>query len=332
MLRVCLLVCLLVTPASGQTSREWTDAANNGLWGSVKTVRSTSKQLGKDPRHKPKLHVDTPSAWLAFDARGYILEQSEGLKEDGSPDRIRRVKYDSAGRIQESSSAGTDHVTSWRTEYHYGQLGVIETKTFGDGDLQFRHTTEYDSRGKVIEVSTYDGPGQPVSRAFYGYDEQNHLIEWKVLGPHDQLVLHTTDAHDPSGKGITRVWFNVFGQIIRTMSLWKGELISWWQAPDCGCSGSLGWSDTEKGVTINWEIQPDGTLETVIEYHPGRYGNIECDEIQRLAGNGDLLEKVTFHYERDQHGNWTTRIISVWDPTTNILIPIQEDHRAITYH
>jgi hypothetical protein len=53
---------------------------------------------------------------------------------------------------------------------------------------------------------------------------------------------------------------------------------------------------------------------------------------ERFSPNNTLVESSPFSYERDAQGNWTKRIVSVWDPNSDTMIPIQEDSRALTYH
>src|SRR5713101_3548526 len=103
------LVCWLTLTASADAPPKWTDAANMGLRGRVHSQRFASKKLHEDPRGShPKLHIWSPIAWMVFDSKDFLIEQSNSLKEDGSPEAVSRTKYDSDGRIQESSVETAD--------------------------------------------------------------------------------------------------------------------------------------------------------------------------------------------------------------------------------
>src|SRR5712692_6921283 len=172
MLRVGLrvsLVCSLTLTASADVSKKWTDAANMGLRGPVHSQGFTSKRLHEDPRSHAKLHIWSPIAWMVFDSRGLLIEQSNSIKEDGSPEAVSRTKYNSDGHIQESSVETVDGVTAWRTEYHSGPHGVVERQTFHGGELQHWQTTDYDARDNVIEIRTYNASGEALSCAYYRY-------------------------------------------------------------------------------------------------------------------------------------------------------------------
>lgn len=326
------LACSLILTASADSRHKWTDAANMGLRGLVHTQRFTSKKLHEDPRSNPKMHIWSPFAWMVFDSKGFFIEQSNSLKEDGTPEAVSRTKHDSEGRILESSVETADRVMAWRNEYHSGPHGVVESKTFQGEELHHWQRTDYDARGNVSEIATYNASGEVLSRASYRYDEHDRVIDWRVVGLRGELQIHLVDRYDPAGEIAERMELNADGQPIRILELNKNQLLWWWQDPNCHCSGGIGLNDPENGVTTSYEIQPEGNLETTVEDHPGRYGNVEVDDMERFANNGDLLEKLTFRYERDQRGNWIARIISAWDSKTNTMIPIQEDHRTITYY
>jgi len=197
-LRIFLL-CWLSLTVSADASRKWTDAANMGLRDPVHTQLFTTKKLQDDPRSHPKLHIWSPIAWMVFDPRGFFIEQSNSLREDGSPEAVSRTRYDSEGRFLESSDETVDGVTTWRNEYRSGPHGVIESKAFRGGELQNWQTTDYDAGGNVIEIRTYNASDEALSRASYGYDERGRVIEWRVIGPHDELQIHLTDRYDQAG-------------------------------------------------------------------------------------------------------------------------------------
>jgi len=72
-------------------------------------------------------------------------------------------------------------------------------------------------------------------------------------------------------------------------------------------------------------------LLTIIDRH-GDYGGLEDDEEELLDQSGNLLEKIAFHYRRDQAGNWVERLVSILDPATHEMVDIRLDKRELTYY
>ncbi len=324
---IASIVCLrYASCALGEDPEKWTAAMNMGLHGSVHSQRVTSKKLNLDPRIDPKLFIYTPTAWVVFGTDGRVIEQASAARGDGTIISVAHVSYDPKTRI-ESSSDGTN---VWRTETEVGSHGPVEVKTFRNGELFGRETERYDEGGNMVESITYDAEGNAQSRATYGYDDKGRTTDWCVWGPRNQFNIHMADRFDENGDLIQRTYFDESGRTITTLSLSGGKLTSHWQAVDCECSNEVGVSFDD--VTYFYQTQHDGTIETTVQNHPHTRSNIELTDAERISGNNTIVEKLTFNYERDSHGNWTKRIVSAWDPKSDTTIPMQEDLRVLTYY
>lgn len=321
------IICLqCASCALGGEPEKWTAAMNMGLHGPVHSQRATSTKLNLDPRTDPKLFIYTPTAWVVFGADGRIVEQANAASADGTIMSVAHISYDPKTRI-ESSSDGTN---VWRTETLIGTPGPVEVRTFRNGDPFRREIERYDEGGNMVESITYDAEGDVQSRATYGYDDKGRTTEWCVWGPRKQFNIHMADRFDENGDLIQRTYFDESGRTVTTLSLSNGKLTSHWQAADCECSNDVGVSFDD--VTYSYQTQRDGTIETTVQNHPHTRSNIDLTDAERISGSGTVVEKLTFNYERDSHGNWTKRTVFAWDPKSDATIPIQEDLRILTYY
>lgn len=330
MLRLAFLASIIcfqcVSCVLAEEPEKWTAAMNMGLHGPVRSQRVTSTKLNPDPRIDPKLFINTPTAWVVFDAAGRVIQQSNAANGDGTIISVAHMSYDPKAAV-ESSSDGTN---VWRTERQIGAQGPVEVKTFRNEVLFMRETEKYDELGNMVESITYDAEGDVQSRATYGYDDKGRTTEWCVWGPRNQFNLHMADRFDNEGDLTQRTYFDEAGRAVATFSLSHGRLTTYWQASDCKCAHEVGLSLDD--VTYLYKTEPDGTLETTVQNHPHTRSNIELSDAERFSGDNTLLEKITFSYERDTQGNWTKRIVSAWDPISGAMIPIQEGLRILTYY
>ena len=82
---------------------------------------------------------------------------------------------------------------------------------------------------------------------------------------------------------------------------------------------------------MSYSFEPDGSLLTTIEHHPGRYGNVDNDEVELSNSLGQLMEKIVYRYVRDSHGNWTERTASILDISNRKLVDVRVDTRTLSY-
>jgi hypothetical protein len=321
--------------ASAQPARQ-----NWGFKGQVHTALTRHIALGTDPRTQPKLFIPPTLAWFAFDPAGNLVEVSSQQDKNGTVIGITHSEFDSQGRETRSFTQLDSKQIVTNNEYDTLPDGALETRHYSDGQLQIRTVARHDAEGRVIESSTYDSGNQLINFATWRYDEAGRTQDWLVNGPKNALNIHLTDRYEGE-EALVRSGLDPIGKVVWTLSTNNGELTSSWIDPSCSssqgvtpayCHGSIGWTDTEKGVTTEYRIGDDGELLKTIQDHFGRPGNSEPDTVELYDGNGKLLEKLAYQYDRDSNGNWTRRTVSVWDAVANNFAPLAVDERQLTYY
>ena len=96
-------------------------------------------------------------------------------------------------------------------------------------------------------------------------------------------------------------------------------------------SGSLGICRKALCVNYKFDDQGSGRVEKTVQHTPGE-GNLEPDSEEHYNLEGVMDEKSEIKYARDAHGNWTSRTVSVWDASSNRMIEVERDTRAIEYY
>ncbi len=327
----------------------FTVRSNYGLRGPVHTARVISQKLAPDPRtgyvsstNSPKLAISEPGVWLVFSRDGDLIENSGSLAPDGTPLKPARERRTTDGNTSVVISGTPDDPEAFRREDRLDEQGnVVEQIAYVHGKITSRHVQRRDPARRSTEDLTYDGAGKLIADSTELQDARGRWLEW-VVSDHGRLVLHQrdtyTDNHEQDGDGaglVSRAWYDDTGALIRIIVVHEGEMTSSWQRPNCGelCNATYGVGlDFSFDHDIDYEFQPDGSVFTTIQHHAGRYGNIEPDDVELFAPGRILLEKVAYRYDRDPYGNWTSRTISVLDPSTGQMTEVRRDHRDLTYY
>jgi hypothetical protein len=326
-----LLSILLVSTAADGPRSNRTDALDMGLEGPVHTVKSTTQWLPTYGRIGPLAPYVTHEAWIAFGPDSDIIERSNRLSPDGTPEAIVREKKNSHGQILERKVIRADQTTTWRYEYVNGPYGPVETRTYEGDVLQSVVKNTYDEDGHMIEESTHDPAGRLKDRFISHYDDLGREVELEVWGPDDQFQLHEINTYGSHGDFVGKGFLDMDGRIILSMAFRDQQLLSVRRGPECRVLSTC-FTISGKDQSTVYRVWGDCRVHMTVQRHPGREENIENDELETFNEAGESLEKLTFQYERDSYGNWTRRIVSVFDPSTNSLVPIQEDARTITYY
>lgn len=267
---------------------------------------------------------------MVFDPTGSLIERASSLAPDGTPEVISREKKGPNG-FSETKEVRDGRTTIWRSESTIGPYGPIESRNYRDGILQSFGKYNYDARGNNTGQSSYNSAGKLLNRSINRFDDAGRVVEWEVHGEGGRFQLHLLTTYGSDGALLARDVLDADGRIILSMAFRRERLISSWHAPECG-GVSLGFIISNEDRSADYDVREDCSVEMTLERHPGRKSNIENDEIERFDEAGQSLEKLTFQYERDHHGNWTRRVVSAWDSSTNTLVPIEEDTRTITYY
>jgi hypothetical protein len=322
----------------------FTVRSNYGLHGRVHTLRVIRHQLSPDPRTRSKiphqssqkLFIQEPGVWVVFGLDGEVIENSGSLSADGSPVNPTRERKTNNGSKAVVISGTADDPEEFRTEKAFDSDGQLtEESIYQHRKLLSRHVQKRNS-GSVEDI-TYDDVGNEIFHSREQCDKAGRVADL-ILIDHDRQIFHQRDSYDECGEAsalIARAWLDQNGLLLGEITIREGIAMSSWRRADCG---ELCWRQMSLGFTfpfdrsINYDLQPDGSLLTTIEHHKGRYGNIENDDVELSNQNGTLIEKISYRYLRDQYGNWTERTTSILDPATGQMIDVRLDKRDLTYY
>jgi hypothetical protein len=325
------LALLLYSSASAQEGQRWTERRNMGLEGPVRSVLTTVLTVNPDPRPDGKRTLGSgPGAqWLVFDLEGSRVEQGtlanvkqvieitrRTLKTDS-----KEVWTDSRGQTTESSKKETTLAD-----------GTHATEFFTNGKLVMRELKRTDESGRATSSHVYNEKNRLTSEESSSIDSEGETSTFKTYDDNG-ISLHWVSRVSPDNDRFDRWEFDSEGRPAWNISINEyGELLSYWYAP--GYRPRASTSDTlgicRPKLCVSYMFGDDGKLAKTIQHTPGR-GNLEPDSEEHYNGDGELEEKVEIKYQRDGHGNWTSRALFVWNPTTNQMIEVERDTRKIEY-
>lgn len=328
--RILLLISalfLISVLASGQEKPKFRQSENYGLHGPIHTQLNITKKLNEYPQDH-KLHLRFQEGWVEFDPNGEVIERAH-VDASGNLMTTVREKHDSQGRITESVTLDKDKTIRSHNEFNRRPDGETETTAFLDDKIFFRHLNKSDAQTGMSESTVFDKDGVVTS---YSITHRSPLrVETQVWGKDGKFQLHTLRRYDDDHNLIESVRYDSQGKVVSDMSFKDEVLSSWWQAANCDCTNGVGFN-RGNGSTVSYETTRDGKLLKNVQHHKGRRTNHEIDDEELYDENDHLLEKITYSYERDQHGNWTKRVASFLDVKTGDLVPVQEDTRTLTYY
>ena len=307
---------------------------NMTLYGPVKTVRSETQELAKDPRKVQRLTPNLEIQYTELDQRG--VRKSELWNSNGTQFEVAHL------------DPSTDDCTeTWRSDKSgevrrnvYRKISVNQFETLSISGIGITRVVEqYDSQKRLTHSWVYTRSSvEPAEKEKLLSDVTNiypdeNSSRWVVREGDGRLNIDQEDRWDDDGNIISRNLYDENGKLVMTFSLDRhGNLTSWWHDPTSKRRGSLGVVETAEGVTRSYEVTETGQLERMTEIHPGRRGNLYPDEMVRTTESGRLLEKVKIKYEKDSHGNWTKAIVSVWNPKTNEMVNVRQVSRIFEYY
>jgi hypothetical protein len=334
LLRVFLVLIFFMsaTPSSGQRARQWTERENLGLKGPVRSVATTVTKINPDPRPKTrrKLHVEGRPDWEVFDLAGRQIEYASASTPEGVI-AITRCTYRGDGsRVCKGSDGKQQESREQRTIFPDGSQ---ETTYFLGSKVLSRQVTQFDEKGRAVAVRAYrsDGKLNSVELKLPNGDDESKIYDDSGTVVFDERT-HTTDDQNR----FDRWFYDSEGHLVWNLALSRdGELLSYWYKigfkSKLSSSDSLGVCRPRLCVDYKFDEDGSGRLEKVVQHTEGE-GNLEPDSEEHYNFDGILDERVEIKYVRDEHGNWTSRSVSVWDPDSNIMVEVEQDTRAIKYY
>lgn len=337
LLITALLGALTAASLHAQPPQQTRGSENFGLRGPVHLVVETSKELNPDPRKDRHLSSNDTTGWLEFDEHGSFLAQGQDPAELSEVPRNLYV-YDAQGRFVEMGSWSWDHSTLIRQVYKYGPFGPAEVSWYSGDTFTGRTIVEYDQQGNPVGDKSYDAEGRLTHQSIEKYDPQSAVLDTQGLDAEGQSQIHVTDSDNPKSAIVEHNTLDENGRVVSTLRLYKGQLHSWWLSPDFKCAegqselGIFNWEEAELRFQTYFTLRCPRTLEITVLHHAGKTGNLENDYEERRSEDGTILERIEFEYTRDAQGNWTERLMKVWDARTTDMIPVKVDFRNIIYY
>ena len=196
-----------------------------------------------------------------------------------------------------------------------------------------REATRFDEKGNAVSSHNYDNSGRLTSEES---TLPNGDDEWKIYDENGHIVQNCQTRESNDKTRFDRWSYDSEGQLVWHLALNSdGELLSYWYKagykPMVSSSGSLGICGGALCVEYKFDEQGSGRMEKTVQ-HTSREGNLEPDSEEHYNLEGVMDEKAEIKYARDAHGNWTSRTVFVWDATSNSMIEVERDTRAIDYY
>lgn len=266
--------------------------------------------------------------WAVFDLQGRRIEFASASSREGF-EAISRCRFQADGTSVCTDSTGQE---TQREETTLAD-GSREVTYLRGSEVDNREVTRFDEKGNAVSFRNYDNSGRLISE---GTTLPNGDDEWKIYDENGHIV-QDQQIHESNDKARFDRWsYDSDGQLVWHLALNSdGELLSYWYKvgykPKVSSSGSLGTCRRGLCVDYKFDEQGSGRMEKTVQHTSGE-GNLEPDSEEHYNLEGVMDEKTEIKYARDALGNWTSRKVFVWDATSNRMIEVERDMRAIDYY
>jgi hypothetical protein len=333
-LRVILVLVLFMATvlSRGQEVHQWTERENLGFKGPVRSVRTTIAKPNTDPRLgiPHKLFVEGHPDWVVFDPAGRRIEFVSGSRGENIV-AVSKCTFEADGSKVCNDSRGQQKES--REQRTILPDGSREMTYFQGSKMEAREVTQFDEKGKSVRFRVYRSNGKLSSEELR---LPNGDDEWKIFDDSGIVVsdVRTRDSDDQNR--IDRWFYDSEGHLMWNLAISSdGDLLSYWYnigfKPKLPSSDSLGICRPRLCVDYKFDEQGSGRLEKRVQHTQGK-GNLEPDSEEHYNFDGVLDERAEIKYTRDEHGNWTSRSVFVWDPGSNLMVEIERDTRTIEYY
>jgi hypothetical protein len=327
----CLLA-LLGLACAAQDALHWTERRNLGFRGGVQSALTTIVRTNPDPRPKThrKLMGEANPDWVVFDLQGRRTEFTSASSRDRF-EAISKCTFrndgttictDSTGRAQETQRKET-------------------TLPDGSREVTYLRNSSVDNR----EVTLFNEKGTAVGSRNYAKNDKltseesilpNGDSEWKIYDENGRIDSDQQTRESDDKSRFDRWSYDSEGQLVWHLALdGSGEVLSYWYRlgykPNVSSSDSLAICRPQLCVSYKFDDEGSGRMEKIVQHTRGE-GNLEPDSEEHYNFDGTLDEKAEIRYVRDDHGNWTSRSLFVWDAASNQMIQVEQDTRTIEYY
>jgi hypothetical protein len=211
--------------------------------------------------------------------------------------------------------------------------GSREVTYFHDSKVETREVTQFDQKGESVACRVYSSNGKLSSEELRLPNGDN---ESKIYDDGGVVVSDERTRDSDDQKRVDRWFYDSEGHLVSSLAISSdGDLLSYWYnigfKPKVSSSDSLGICRPRLCVDYKFDEQGSGRLEKVVQHTQG-VGNLEPDSEEHFNFDGTLDERAEIKYTRDEHGNWTSRSVFVWDPGSNLMVEIERDTRTIEYY
>jgi hypothetical protein len=193
--------------------------------------------------------------------------------------------------------------------------------------------TQFDEKGKSVRFRVYSSNGKLSSEELR---LPNGDDEWKIYDDSGVVVSDERTRDSDDQNRIDRWFYDSEGRLMWNLAISSdGDLLSYSYnigfKPKLSSSDSLGICRPRLCVDYKFDEEGSGLLEKYVQHTQGK-GNLEPDSEEHYNLDGILDERAEIKYTRDEHGNWTSRSVFVWDSGSNLMVEIERDSRTIEYY
>ncbi|MFH0893519.1 MAG: hypothetical protein V2A54_03695 [Bacteroidota bacterium] len=205
---ICLSFLFLFFVSQAQKTAE-TDLKRNGLYGKVRSVKTTSfaaVQKGdtviKGAKERDIFYSDYDTYQL-YNKKGYVI-QEKMYESDGKLMEELNYSYDTLGyltNMKENNQGVLDNYTYKRKFDKSGNL--IEKTSMNNNSFSSKVKFKYVNK-RIVEEKTYDEKNKLLSIWRYAFDKKGYCIERSCYDEKDSLTFKV--SQEINEKGLVSKW------------------------------------------------------------------------------------------------------------------------------
>jgi hypothetical protein len=266
--------------------------------------------------------------WMVFDPAGMVIERGI-VDKQGIVSHITKIQRDAEEReIGRIINANSNTPEVRRTEMvPTGNPQMVSANDYANEKLVSHTETVGDDRSRQTRV--FDNAEQQPSRE-YRTDADDKTLTRLIRGPDGRVVRKIVQRRDDKGVMTEYSEYDGSDKLLSTMHFADGKLTYGFQDASERRPTSMGVKTLGKGKSYMWVLFPGGGWETLVTNHPNSL-YAEPDNVERVDQNGVVQERLSFEYEHDAHGNWTSMKATDWRRDTDRTVLVQTSTRKIEY-